>query len=455
MTRQFFWVTAALALSLPLVAHQSRAVAQQSGDASAEADASADAPTDAGASSNDQSDAQAQSSDNASTQSDSQSSTSDNSAEADTQAATSDDATEDSATAPSTETPGATSDSQTQTGNANENSNQSTQGATPALPPPAATSGPNAAQSREQSRVVGGQQPEQLDPATSRDRADQSRNQAGDFERGRANLGDRNRSDRENDLRVGIQFGRATDRGLTINHIEQNSFYHHNGFRRGDVIVSVHGRPIRNDADFTRLFVLEQGQRVPVVVLRDGRRETIYVEYRDVTHNQRGYDRRQGNDRQQYQAGGAYLGVGFDAQARDAAVVISVNPGSPAQQAGLQAGDILVALNGQEVRSYSEAIAVIRNMRPGDELEIVFERARSEREVVALLDTLPNVRTAGRPDVQFERRAIIRQPARVQLDSDNRYDDRYDNRYEDDRLRERDRDYEDGRSRPLLPRLRN
>jgi hypothetical protein len=439
MTRQFFWIATALALSFPLHTLHSRAVAQQAGDASAEAEAdtgdvSADASADAGAESNDQADAQAESSDS-STQAESDSSASDDTSQADTKIESSDESAKD-------ETRGATNDSQNaQTDSPNANDDQSTQGETPATPPPSTQTDPNANQSREQSRVVEGQQPNQQD-------ADASRERAGNSEQGRTNRGERNRRDRENDFRVGIQFGRATDRGLIINHIDQNSFYYRNGFRRGDLVVSVHGRPVRNDADFMRFFVLEPGQRVPIVVIRDGRRETIYVQYRDIAQNQRGFDN------QQYRAGGAYLGVAFDAQVRDAAVVASVNPGSPAQEAGLQSGDILLALNGQEIRSYTDAISTIRGMRPGDELEIIIERARGERQIVAMLDSPPSVRTAGRPDVQLERRTNIQQPIQGQ---GRYYDDRYeDDRYEDGRLRERDRNYDDGRnSRPLLPRVRN
>jgi S1-C subfamily serine protease len=263
----------------------------------------------------------------------------------------------------------------------------------------------------------------------------------------RTNVGERSRGDRDSDLRAGIEFGRRTDRGLAINNIERNSFYYDSGFRRGDIIVSVHGRPVYSDADFVRFMVIEPGQRVPVIVLRDGRRQTIYVQYQDVAHTHHHIDR----DR--YQAGGAYLGVVFDAQARDAAVVLSVNPGSPAQEAGIQSGDIIVALNGQEMRSYMDVIAAVREMRPGEELQLIVERARAEREMLAVLDAKPNVRTAGRPDVRVERETTIVQP-RTGVDAP--YDDRYrdDDRYrEDDRLLDRDRNY-DG-NRRLLPRLRN
>jgi C-terminal processing protease CtpA/Prc len=178
-----------------------------------------------------------------------------------------------------------------------------------------------------------------------------------------------------------------------------------------------------------------------VIVLRDGRRETIYVTYHDVAYNEPRYDRRP------MQAGGAYLGVVFDPQIRDAAVVRSVNPGSPAQEAGIQSGDIIVAMNGQEVRSYPEAISVVRQMRPGDELPIVIERARGENEVVATLDQRPNVRTAARPDSQqYDRQAIT-------TDDSSRTEVQVEDR-EDGRLLDGDRNSDGSRGR-ILPRLRD
>jgi C-terminal processing protease CtpA/Prc len=465
MTRHFFWVAAALALSLPQLTSHNRAIAQETG-AAAEADAdTTDATADTDAASNDQADAQAdtqadaeiQASDDSSTQADAETNTSDDPAHADAHVDTSDEAAQDPAPPASNETQDAATDTQnTQTGdtraNNNQPANQSRQGTSPALPPPTSTDA-NANPQREQSRLTDGQQRDRQGQQGDRQRAGANRDQSDFSAQGRANRGERSGRDRDrqNDFRAGIQFGRATDRGLAINHIDQNSFYYRNGFRRGDVVVSVHGRPVRNDADFMRFFVLEQGQRVPIVVLRDGRRETIYVEYRDVAQNQRGFENQQyRTGDQQYRSGGAYLGVSFDAQVRDAAVVLNVTPGSPAQEAGLQAGDILLALNGQEVRSYQDAIAMVRAMQPGDELEIIVERARGERQIVAMLDAAPTVRTAGRPDVQYEQQTTIeQQPNRFQLEAQGEYDD------DDGRLLNRNRNSDDNRGRGILPRLRN
>jgi hypothetical protein len=449
MTRHFFWIAAATVLTSSLVSYEHRALAQQ-GEASAEAEAdTSDASADASAETDAAADASADTSTEADTQADTQAGTDDGSATADAQSdtqaeaqtestdasASSDSATqagEDNANAPlpqpSNEAQEPASDPQAAPSSDDPGNQPADQEAPPsqpqdnvALPPPSDTADPNVRQPREQSRLRNPQD-DQRDGAT-RDRDDRS-------DRSRINV----------DVRRGIEFGRGSDRGLIVNNIEQNSFYYNSGIRRGDIIVSVHGRAVRNHDDFMRFIILQPGQRVPVVVLRDGRRETIYVQYRDIAH------RHPVEDERQYRAGGAYLGVVFDAQYPDAAVVLRTNPGSPAQEAGLQAGDILVALNGQEVGSYQDAISAVRSMRPGDKLEIIFERARTEREALAMLDAQPNVRTANRPgDVRVEQQYTPGdQPDDVRIDVNRRND--YD--------RSRDGRYEEG-GRRLLPRLRN
>jgi predicted metalloprotease with PDZ domain len=125
---------------------------------------------------------------------------------------------------------------------------------------------------------------------------------------------------------------------------------------------------------------------------------------------------------------------------------LRVDAGSPAQEAGLQAGDILVALNGQEIANYQDAISIVRGMRPGEELQIIFERARTEREALALLDAKPGVRTATRPgDVRVEQQYVP---------NDGSGDTRIDVNRRDDYNRTRDGRYDEG-GRRILPRLRN
>jgi C-terminal processing protease CtpA/Prc len=392
MKRTHLWAVAAAAVAISLPGYQNRLAAQQSADAAAEAGANqaeAEGSAENGATaeaeqqSSTQSDAQSASSTEAANQAEAQSSTS-------TDAASEQAASADTSANRQTPADAATTDQQPD------------QSAQPSLPPTAPQR--DARATEPQDRAFDRQQrlPER-EPAID----DRTRTDTDISVQGRADLDARARQGGRRDLRGGIHFDRATDRGLVISDVERDSVFFHSGFRRGDVIVSLHGRPIRSEADFMRLVVLQPGQRVPVVVLRDGRRQTIYVAYpRELASMDRGYAARP-------IGGQAYLGVVFDAEVRDAAVLRSVSPGSPADEAGLQPGDLIIALNGEQVMSYPDAISIIRSMRPGERLDIFLERGRSERQTEAVLAGQPGrpVRTAARDtDVYIERQVVPAQP---------------------------------------------
>ena len=51
-----------------------------------------------------------------------------------------------------------------------------------------------------------------------------------------------------------------------------------------------------------------------------------------------------------------------------------VNPGSPAQKAGLEAGDIITEINMRPINSANDVEAALSNMQPGATAQIVFMR---------------------------------------------------------------------------------
>jgi membrane-associated protease RseP (regulator of RpoE activity) len=83
-----------------------------------------------------------------------------------------------------------------------------------------------------------------------------------------------------------------------------------------------------------------------------------------------------------------YLGVTFDPSFRNAAVVRDVHPGSPAELAGLQPGDVIEQLNGRPIRTNQDVINDVARMRAGDVLDISFSR-RITTQTQAALDSRP------------------------------------------------------------------
>jgi hypothetical protein len=454
MKRTELWMALAVAIATWIAAPAHPAAAQES--AGAEAGAQADAQTDAGA----QADAGAQSTDagaqadaSADTQAADQSAdaSASNQSSADQQSAQSDTQATGSTDTAAGETSTQASGSAQATGEAQQGQADSQR------PLPAPSRDDDAAQDRDAASQRDDRgQADQRQPADRRDasqdrdmrdRRDRDGRDSRDGDRDRR--GDRRDGRDRDDFHAHIHFGAFTNGGLLINSVTHDSIFFHAGLREGDILISVGGHPIRSHADFHRYVVYEPGHRVPVVILRDGRRETVYIVYEEDMAGDVVYDDQQ---QQPVAEAQAFLGVVFDAGNQNAAVVVAISQGSPAEQAGLQRGDIIVALNGQEIRSYNDAIGVINSMRPGDRLGIEYSR-RVDDQTQAILAGKPGpgARSATLPQREVEVRGYRGAPQEVPPASETEVEIRRENENRgllDRPLRQ------DGR-RPLIPRLRN
>jgi len=84
------------------------------------------------------------------------------------------------------------------------------------------------------------------------------------------------------------------------------------------------------------------------------------------------------------------IGVEFSAQpspalariygVKNGVVISSVRPGTPAEQAGLQTGDAITAVNGKPVKSGDELVSLISATRPGSKVDLSFIRDGKERD---------------------------------------------------------------------------
>lgn len=88
---------------------------------------------------------------------------------------------------------------------------------------------------------------------------------------------------------------------------------------------------------------------------------------------------------------GASLDGRYDGEGARIATTTSSNgtppivPGGPAEEAGLEPGDIILSLDGKPVEGSSELIVAIRSRSPGDSITLRVRRAGSERDVEVTL----------------------------------------------------------------------
>ena len=79
------------------------------------------------------------------------------------------------------------------------------------------------------------------------------------------------------------------------------------------------------------------------------------------------------------------------------ALVASVEPGSAADKAGLQAGDVVLSVDGRRINDSAELPRVIGEKRPGTRVKLEVWREGRSRDVTATLDELRNETIAGGP----------------------------------------------------------
>src|SRR6478609_1773244 len=92
----------------------------------------------------------------------------------------------------------------------------------------------------------------------------------------------------------------------------------------------------------------------------------------------------------------AYLGVrNMTPQDRSGAVVDSVVPGAPAQQAGLQPGDKIVAIDDKKISSSEDVSAAVTTRKPGEQAKVTVERGGSRRTLTVNLGTRPETPGGG------------------------------------------------------------
>jgi S1-C subfamily serine protease len=69
----------------------------------------------------------------------------------------------------------------------------------------------------------------------------------------------------------------------------------------------------------------------------------------------------------------AWLGINVATSAQGGVMVVDVYPGSPAQAAGMEPGDVITRLNGKPVFAPSDVTAVIAAMHPGQRVKIQYQ----------------------------------------------------------------------------------
>jgi len=151
-------------------------------------------------------------------------------------------------------------------------------------------------------------------------------------------------------------------RGLVVADLAPTGAFVNAGLREGDVISALNGLPITSEAQFVQLLHSPNAvsSLANVVVLRNGQPQTLSIQPAAVVQGMVAYD-------PFFQAG-----LTIDPSNSEQAVIQQVFPRTPAYYAGLRAGDVITAADGNRIASPAALARVFQNR--GDMLVLQVSR---------------------------------------------------------------------------------
>jgi S1-C subfamily serine protease len=217
--------------------------------------------------------------------------------------------------------------------------------------------------------------------------------------------------------------------GVVVDEVSDESAAQKAGFKSGDIVVEFDGERVRSAQQFTRLVhETPAGRPVTATVMRDGQKSTLNVEPRDSWTGGRGeFDtmfrsldlparittprpptppraptpRLQGAPFLESFRSGATLGVTLGDMssqlaeyfgAKEGALVASVADNSAAAKAGVKAGDVITAINGEEVRNPSDVRRLAQRLSGGAEFTVEVLRDKKKLTLKGKTETRQNRR---------------------------------------------------------------
>jgi S1-C subfamily serine protease len=190
--------------------------------------------------------------------------------------------------------------------------------------------------------------------------------------------------------------------GLLITNVVRNSPADDADLRDEDVLLSFDGKTVEKADDFVRLVRnTPPDKKVKIKILRDGEEREIEVtlEARKTVSSPRAFAYNWGGDGRNLIAfGRPRLGVQvqelnkdlapyFKVEEKGGVLVLDVTADSPAEKAGLKAGDVITKIDGEKIIDADDLINALQDYEEGDEATIEYVRQGKTATVQAALES--------------------------------------------------------------------
>ncbi|UCE06202.1 MAG: PDZ domain-containing protein [bacterium] len=188
------------------------------------------------------------------------------------------------------------------------------------------------------------------------------------------------------------------DYGVVITSIEEDSPADKYGLMEDDVIQKVNDVKIRRASTLTRIIrKIKPGEKAKIAVIRDGKEKTVTVTIGKLKKSwSYSYSHGPKLNVFKWYGGGAYLGVQlhelnedlasyFGAKEDEGALILEVEQDSPAEEAGLKSGDVIIKIDGETISDPTDVQEIISDLEEDDEIKIEIIRHNRKQTIQATL----------------------------------------------------------------------
>src|SRR5262252_5612845 len=176
-------------------------------------------------------------------------------------------------------------------------------------------------------------------------------------------------------------FGAKDPKGVLINEVVPDSPAAKAGLKPGDILLEFDGRPMEGPGDLQRAVGLTSPDRTAKVkVWRDQGEKTLEVKVGQAPDERQAQQPRPGGGRARSMLGLEVRPVTpeiarqLNLRTTEGVIVVRVEDGTPAAEAGVQRGDVVKQVNGQSVRTMADFERLTRDMKEGDPLTVLLQR---------------------------------------------------------------------------------
>lgn len=142
------------------------------------------------------------------------------------------------------------------------------------------------------------------------------------------------------------------------------------GLQGNDKILKIDGKKIKNKADLDEALEQSNGNELSILIERDGKEQELKIKPTEEKYN--------------------YTGIAVNTSNDKLTEIAALYPNSPGEKQGLQAKDIIIAINDNPVENNAQKLVDYINLSIGEEIKFTVERNGENVNITIMPDVMSN-----------------------------------------------------------------